>query len=135
VPYQSTEALMQTGSQQIDKNLDSNRKQKTEKQKNYKVRCIDKVKVVRPRLIDTKNIMRLNFSEKTNVFCNVKKVGSKITIKLLEKPNNEKKKIVIKNPRYICFGMHIQEISKRLATLKCNRVATKLEIRKLKTGN
>ncbi|KAG5327471.1 RBM48 protein, partial [Pseudoatta argentina] len=127
MPYQSTEVLMQTGSQQANRNLDSN----VQKQKNYRVRCIDKVKVVRPRLIDTRNITRLNFSEKTNVFCNVKKVESKITIKLMEKPNNEKKKIVIKNPRYIYLCTHIQKISKRLATLKCKRVATKLEIRKL----
>ncbi|KYM75967.1 UPF0712 protein C7orf64 like protein [Atta colombica] len=117
VPYQSTEALMQTGSQQADKNLDSNRKQKTEKQKNYRVCCIDKVKVVRPQLIDTKNIMRLNFSEKTNVFCNVKKVGSKITIKLLEKPNNEKK-IVIKNPSVISLIQSSKDLQSSIQAVK-----------------
>ncbi|KYN31602.1 UPF0712 protein C7orf64 like protein [Trachymyrmex septentrionalis] len=113
VPYQSTEALMQTGSQQADKNLDSS----VRKQKNYRVRCINKVKVVRPRLIDTRNITRSNFSEKTNVFCNVKKVESKITIKLLEKPNNEKK-IVIKNPSVISLIQSSKDLQSSIQAVK-----------------
>lgn len=97
-PYQFTEAVIQTGFQQANKNSDSN----VRKRKNYKGHCIDnKVKVVRPRLIDTRNIARLNSAEKTNAFCNVKKVESGITIKLLEKFDNKKKKIIIKNPRYV----------------------------------
>ncbi|EGI68913.1 PREDICTED: uncharacterized protein LOC105155043 [Acromyrmex echinatior] len=114
MPYQSTEALMQTGSQQANRNLDSN----VQKQKNYRVRCIDKVKVVRPRLIDTRNITRLNFSEKTNVFCNVKKVESKITIKLMEKPNNEKKKIVIKNPSVISLIQSSKDLQSSIQAVK-----------------
>ncbi|KAG5311490.1 RBM48 protein, partial [Acromyrmex insinuator] len=114
MPYQSTEALMQTGSQQANRNLDSN----VQKQKNYRVHCIDKVKVVRPRLIDTRNITRLNFSEKTNVFCNVKKVESKITIKLMEKPNNEKKKIVIKNPSVISLIQSSKDLQSSIQAVK-----------------
>ncbi|KYQ46943.1 UPF0712 protein C7orf64 like protein [Trachymyrmex zeteki] len=114
VPYQLTEAIMQTGSQQANKNLDSN----VRKQKNYRARCIDKVKVVRPRLIDTRNIARLNFTEKTNVFCNAKKVENKITIKLLEKPNNEKKKIVIKNPSVISLIQSSKDLQSSIQMVK-----------------
>lgn len=114
--YQFTETVIQTGFQQTNKNSDSN----VRKRKNYRGHCIDnKVKVVRPRLIDTRNIARLN-SEKTNAFYNVKKIERGITIKLLEKFDNEKKKIIIKNPRYISL-IHIHILTqKRFASLKCN---------------
>lgn len=115
-PYQSTEAVIQTGIQQTNKNPVSN----VRKRKNYKAHRIDnKVRVVRPRLIDTRNIARLNSIEKTNVFCNVKKVESKITIKLLEKSDSDKKRIVIKNPRYVCS--YTQNISKHFMALKYNK--------------
>ncbi|XP_012535627.1 uncharacterized protein LOC105836254 [Monomorium pharaonis] len=94
-PYQSTESIIQAGIQQVNRNLESN----VHKRKNYRGRNIDnRIKVIRPRLIDTRNIAKSNFTEKTNVFCNVKKIEGGITIKLLDKSNNEKKKIIIKNP-------------------------------------
>lgn len=96
-PYQPTEAVIQTGIQQPNRNPKLN----MQKRKNYKGQYIDnytKVKIVRPRLIDTRNIAKSNSVEKTNVFCNVKKVESGITVKLLEKPDITKKKIVIKDP-------------------------------------
>jgi len=94
-PYQLPKAVIQTGNQQTNKDPDSN----VRKQKNYRVHCIDN-KVTQPQLIDIRNIVRLN-STKTNIFCNIKKVESKITIKL-KKSDSDKKKIIIKNPRYVC---------------------------------
>lgn len=95
-PYQSTEAVIQTEIQRPKLNV--------QKRKNYKGQHIDsdaKVKIFRPRLIDTRNIAKSSSIEKTNVFCNVKKVESGITVKLLEKSDTSKKKIVIKDPKYI----------------------------------
>lgn len=95
-PYQSTEAVIQTRIQPANKNPNLN----VRKQKNYRGHCIvNKVKVVRPQLIDTRNIVRLN-SEKMNIFSNVKKIESGITIKVLTR-SDSKKKIIIKNPRYV----------------------------------
>lgn len=73
----------------------------TRKRKNYKGQRIDdgvKVKIFRPQLMDTRKLAKPSFTEKTNVFYNVKKVESGITVKLLKQSDNEKKKIVIKNP-------------------------------------
>ncbi|KAL6257424.1 hypothetical protein P5V15_010996 [Pogonomyrmex californicus] len=95
-PYHSTEPVIQMGIQQANKNLMSN-KRKWKNYKGHNVKNDVKVKIVQPRLIDTRNIARSNATEKTNVFCNVKK-ENEITIKLLKKPDNDKKKIVIKNP-------------------------------------
>lgn len=96
-PYQSTEAVIQARIQQANKNPDLN----VRKRKNYKGHHINnKSKVVWPQLIDTRNVAKLN-SEKTNVFSNVKKIESGITIKLIEKSDSKKKKIIIKNPRYV----------------------------------
>ncbi|XP_032672927.1 RNA-binding protein 48 [Odontomachus brunneus] len=95
-PYQPTEAVIQAGSSRSSENLRSN-----VRKRNYKGQLVNddmKVKISWPRIIDTRNIARLNSTEKTNVFCNVKKVNSGITVKLLERSNNDKKKIVIKNP-------------------------------------
>lgn len=98
-PYQPTEAVIQAGSQQQS----MNRKLNVQKRKNYKGQYIDnvKVKITRPQLIDTRNIAKSSSSEKRNVFCNVKKVENRITVKLLEKSDTAKKKIVIKDPKYI----------------------------------
>ncbi|XP_029159203.1 uncharacterized protein LOC114931386 isoform X1 [Nylanderia fulva] len=106
-PYQPTEAVIQAGSQQQN----TNRKLNLQKRKNYKGQYIDnvKVKITRPRLIDTRSIVKSSSSEKTNVFCNVKKVENKITVKLLEKPDTAKK-IVIKDPNVT----HLIESSKDL---------------------
>ncbi|KAL6432891.1 hypothetical protein ACFW04_006323 [Cataglyphis niger] len=96
-PYQPTEAMIQTEIQQPNRNSKLN----MQKRKNYKGQHIDgdaKVKIFRPRLIDTRNIAKSSSIEKTNVFCNVKKVESGITVKLLEKSDTTKKKIVIKDP-------------------------------------
>lgn len=96
-PYQPTEAVIQTGIQQSNKNSKLN----MQKRKNYKGQYINndvKVKIVRPRLIDTRNIAKSNSVEKTNMFYNVKKIENRITVKLLEKSDTVKKKIVIKDP-------------------------------------
>jgi hypothetical protein len=96
-PYQPSEAVIQSAVQ-ANRNTELN----TRKRKNYKGQYINdnvKVRLVRPQLIDTRNIFKSNI-EKTNVFCNVKKVESGITVKLLKKPNNEKK-IIIKDPKYV----------------------------------
>lgn len=98
-PYQPTEAVIQTGIQQ-SKNLKLN----MQKRKNYKGQYISndvKVKIVRPRLIDTRNIAKSNSVEKPNMFYNVKKIENKITVKLLEKSDTAKKKIVIKDSKYV----------------------------------
>lgn len=90
-PYQQTEALMQQPNKQASN---------IRKRKNYKGQSIDnnvKVKIIRPQLTDAKSTAKLNSIEK-NIFCNVKKIESGITVKLLETSNNEKKKIVVKNP-------------------------------------
>lgn len=99
-PYQPTEAVMQADTRRSNENPGSN----VRKRKNYKGQHIGnnvKVRIVRPRLIDTRNIARLNAVVETNVFCNVKKTENEITIKLLERSDNKRKKIVIKNPRYV----------------------------------
>ncbi|XP_014479637.1 PREDICTED: RNA-binding protein 48 isoform X2 [Dinoponera quadriceps] len=93
-PYRPTEAVIEAGSSRSSGSPNV-------RKRNYKGQLVSdnvKVKVTRPRLIDTRNIARLNSTEKTDVFCNVKKVDSGITVKLLERPDNERKKIVIKNP-------------------------------------
>lgn len=95
-PYQPTEAVIEAGSSRPNDNPKLN-----VRKRNYKGQLVNdnmKVKISRPRIIDTRNIARLNTTEKTNVFCNVKKVDSGITVKLVER-SNDKKKIVIKNPK------------------------------------
>jgi len=97
VPYQPSEAVIQSAVQS-NRNTELN----IRKRKNYKGQYINdnvKVRLVRPQLIDTRNIFKSNV-EKTNIFCNVKKIESGITVKLLKKPNNEKK-IIIKDPKYV----------------------------------
>ncbi|RLU22951.1 hypothetical protein DMN91_005229 [Ooceraea biroi] len=97
-PYQPTEPVIQSAVQQTNRNAELNERER--KGKNYKGRYINrdvKVKIVWPRLIDTRNILKSNTEKTTNVFRNVKKVESGITVKLVKKLNNEKK-IIIKNP-------------------------------------
>lgn len=70
------------------------------KRKNYKGQSVNanvKVKIVRPQLIDTSAIVKWDTSTK-NLFSNPRKVENNITIKLLSH-SNDKKKIIIKNPR------------------------------------
>ncbi|KAK1130927.1 hypothetical protein K0M31_017232 [Melipona bicolor] len=70
------------------------------KRKNYKGQSINtnvKVRIVRPQIVDTSIIMKRDTSNK-NVFSSQKKVQSNITIKLIPRNANEKKRIVIKNP-------------------------------------
>lgn len=112
----STKAVVHAEIQANKKNPDL----KMRKQKNYRGHRIgNKVKVVRPQLIDTKNIYlaKVNSTEKTNVFSNTKKVKSGITIKLLEKSDNEKKKIVIKNPKYVFSDMRLWNIPRDFETI------------------
>jgi len=113
--YQSTEAVIQAGTQQANKNPNLNMR----KRKNYRGQYIDNnVKIVRPRLIDTRNIAKLNFTKKTNVFSNVKKVESGITIKLLERSNSEKKKIVIKNPNVMSLVQSSKDLQSSIQAAK-----------------
>lgn len=95
-PYQSTEPVIQARIQQANKNPDLN----VRKRKNYREYHINNKSKVWPQLIDTRNIAKLN-SEKKNVFSNVKKIESGITIKLVDKSDSKKKKIIIKDPRYV----------------------------------
>jgi len=102
-PYQPNETVIQSAVQ-ANRNIELN----IHKRKNYKGQYINdnvKVKLVRPQLIDTRNIFKSD-AGKTNVFCNIKKVERGITIKLLKKSNNEKK-IIIKDPKYVSL-MFIQ---------------------------
>lgn len=117
-PYQPTEAVIRAGSSRSNENLKSN-----VRKRNYKGQRVSdnvKSKIIRPRIIDTRNIMRLSSPETTNAFCNVKKVDSGITIKLLEKPDNERKKIVIRNPKYVSLIIFIRCIKEIL--LMCRKV-------------
>lgn len=96
----STKAAIQPVTQQSNVNPDSN----VRKRRNYKGQRIDdsvKVKIFRPQLIDTRKLAKPSSAVETNVFYNVKKVESGITIKLLGRSDNEKKKIVIKDPKYV----------------------------------
>ncbi|XP_011707095.1 PREDICTED: RNA-binding protein 48, partial [Wasmannia auropunctata] len=111
-PYQSTDAVIQMGIQQTNKNTVSN----VQKRKNCRVH--DKVKIVRPRLIDTRNIARLNSTEKINVFCNVKKIENRITIKLQEKSDSKRKKIVIKNPSVISLVQSSKDLQSSIQAAK-----------------
>ncbi|XP_076686391.1 uncharacterized protein LOC143378481 isoform X2 [Andrena cerasifolii] len=70
------------------------------KRKNYKGQAVNsdvKVRVVRPRIVDTATIVKWDTSNK-NVFANPKKVESNITIKLISKSDNDSKRIIIKDP-------------------------------------
>lgn len=72
------------------------------KRKNYKGQSIEsnvKVRIVRPQIVDTSTIVKWNKSEKT-VFTNPKKTQNNITIRLIPKSDDEKKRIIIKDPRY-----------------------------------
>lgn len=73
------------------------------KRKNYKGQSIDdnvKSKVLRPQIVDTTRIIDWNNDKDKTIFSNVKKVESGITIRLTSKECNEKKRIIIKDPRY-----------------------------------
>ncbi|XP_033211491.1 uncharacterized protein LOC117169296 [Belonocnema kinseyi] len=86
-PYQPYETIIRTA---------NSRKLK---RKNYKGQSVDqgpKVRVIRPQLIDTRNIARRVEPEK-KVFINAKKVESGINIKILPRTET-KKRIVIKDP-------------------------------------
>lgn len=75
------------------------------KRKNYKGQSINtnvKVRIVRPQIVDTSTIVKRDTSNK-NIFSSQKKVQSNITIKLIPRNDNEKKRIVIKNPRYSAY--------------------------------
>ena len=75
------------------------------KRKNYKGQSINtnvKVRIVRPQIVDTSTIVKRDTSNK-NVFSSQKKVQNNITIKLIPRNDNEKKRIVIKNPRYSAY--------------------------------
>ncbi|KOC68473.1 RNA-binding protein 48 [Habropoda laboriosa] len=70
------------------------------KRKNYKGQYVNnnvKIRVVRPQLVDTSTIVKWDMSNK-NVFSNPKKVQSNMTIKLIPKSGDERKRIIIKDP-------------------------------------
>lgn len=92
-PYQPTEAIIKTAESTSNT---------SGKRKNYKGQPVNtnaKVRVVRPQLIDTSTVVKWDTSSK-NIFSNPKKGQNSITIKLISN-SNDKKKIVIKNPRYV----------------------------------
>ncbi|XP_043250480.1 uncharacterized protein LOC122396291 isoform X3 [Colletes gigas] len=96
-PYHPTEAVIRKTEV---KEITSKSNFRRGKRKNYKGQTVDsniKVKVVRPEIVDTSTIVKWNKSEK-NLFSNPKKIQSNITIKLIPKSDNEKKRIVIKDP-------------------------------------
>lgn len=105
-PYQPTEAIIQAGTRQPNRIQGPN----AYKRKNYKGQHINdnvKVKIARPRLIDTRNIVGFNKTvEKTNTFSNAKKIESGITIKLLKTSDSKEKKITIRNPKYVFVFIH-----------------------------
>lgn len=129
-PYQPTEAVIQAGIQQ------SNRIQGPDvyKRKNYKGQhIIDnvKVRITRPRLIDTRNIVGFNRNaENTNMFSNVKKVASGITVKLLERSDSERKKIIIKNPNVTKLIQSNEELRHSIQEAKSQIRATMQNILK-----
>ncbi|XP_076625005.1 RNA-binding protein 48 isoform X1 [Colletes latitarsis] len=96
-PYHPTEAVIRKTEV---KESTSKSSFQSGKRKNYKGQTVDsniKVRVVRPEIVDTSTIVKWNTSEK-NLFSNPKKIQSNITIKLIPKSDNEKKRIVIKDP-------------------------------------
>lgn len=94
-PYQPAEAIIKAA-----EDAKPGSSVNSTKRKNYKGQPIKnnvKVRVVRPQIIDTSNIVKWNPPDKNNIFSNVKKVENNIVIKLVPKHNDEKKKIVIKS--------------------------------------
>ena len=109
----NTVILSQTACHLPGTNIHANNSQRTtsksdsvgNKRKNYKGQSINtnvKVRIVRPQIVDTSTIMKRDTSNK-NVFSSQKKVQSNITIKLIPRNDNEKKRIVIRNPRYNAY--------------------------------
>ncbi|XP_076681701.1 RNA-binding protein 48 isoform X1 [Andrena cerasifolii] len=94
------------------------------KRKNYKGQAVNssvKVRVVRPRIVDTSTIVKWDTSSK-NVFANPKKVESNITIKLISRSDNESKRIVIKDPS-------VSQLVKPTEELQLSIEAAKTQIR------
>ncbi|XP_029038192.1 RNA-binding protein 48 isoform X1 [Osmia bicornis bicornis] len=95
-PYHPTETIIKTAE---SKEIVIKSDHTSNKRKNYKGQPVNtnaKVRVVRPQLIDTSTVVKWDTSTK-NIFSNPKKGQNSITIKLISN-NNDKKKIVIKNP-------------------------------------
>ncbi|XP_076231853.1 uncharacterized protein LOC143177663 isoform X2 [Calliopsis andreniformis] len=96
-PYHPNEALLKTSNiKETISKPDCTRS----KRKNYKGQYIDnnvKVRIVQPQIVDTSTLVKWDTSNK-NVFTNPKKVQSNITIKLIPKNDNDKKRIIIKDP-------------------------------------
>lgn len=93
-PYHPDEAIMNASG--TAKTLDYAGR----KRKNYKGQSIDngvKVRIVRPQLVDTSTIVKWDNSNK-KIFSKPRKTQSNITIKLIPKKSDEKKRIVIKDP-------------------------------------
>ncbi|XP_076294751.1 RNA-binding protein 48 [Lasioglossum baleicum] len=96
-PYSIDEAIIQTTASNTKLSRFDDVKRK---KRNYKGQPVDtsiKNKIVRPSIINTSNIVNWDASGK-KVFSNPKKVESNITIKLIAKNDNSKKRIVIKDP-------------------------------------
>ncbi|XP_015601143.1 uncharacterized protein LOC107270552 isoform X2 [Cephus cinctus] len=97
-PYQLYEPIMREAGVRESK-LFSN-ETNFGKKRNYKGHIVEenaKVKIVRPQIIDTRNIAKKPDPKDKNIFTNVKRVENGITIKLLPKHQDEKKRIIIKN--------------------------------------
>ncbi|XP_012288742.1 RNA-binding protein 48 [Orussus abietinus] len=96
-PYLSNDVLFRSAGVRESKII--SKESPFNKRKNYKGQSANKttkVRIVRPQIIDTRNIAKKDKSDKT-VFTNVKQVDSGIIIKLLPKEGDEKKRIVIKD--------------------------------------
>ncbi|XP_071871731.1 uncharacterized protein isoform X3 [Bombus fervidus] len=97
-PYYPTEAIIAQASEfkETTSKLDCVRN----KRKNYKGQSINnnlKVRVVKPQIVNTSAIAKWDTSNK-NIFSNPKKARNNIIIKLIPRSENEKKRIVIKDP-------------------------------------
>lgn len=97
-PYRPFEAIMRAAGIRETKFIPN--ESCVGKRKNYKgqsVRENIKIRIVRPQIIDTRRTTECNVSDDKTVFTNVKTVKNGITIKLLPKKDERKKRIVIKN--------------------------------------
>lgn len=102
-PYQVTEAILREAGIRESKIIPHNGSSKRLKRKNYKGHTIyesTKVRVVTPKPIAVPQTTPKEEETKV-VFSNVKKKESGIVIKLKKDDSDEKKRIVIKNPKYV----------------------------------
>ncbi|KOC71213.1 hypothetical protein WH47_06135, partial [Habropoda laboriosa] len=96
-PYHPNEAIIRT---RKHKETTLKSEGTKNKRKNYKGQYVNnnvKIRVVRPQLGDTSSIVKWDTSNK-NVVSNPKKLQSNMTIKLIPKSGDDRKRIIIKDP-------------------------------------